>query len=101
MSSRDLIVLPEAADDLRSAYWWYEEQGLGLGEEFIRVIQACFHSIQKKPETYRQVLGSYRRALARRFPYAIFYEFTEDKIYIYSVFHCSRDPSKWKARLKK
>jgi plasmid stabilization system protein ParE len=98
--NRELVVLPEAADDLRRAYWWYEEQNLGLGEEFIRAIQACFLSIQKNPETYRLVLDPYRRALARRFPYAIFYEFTEEKIYIYSVFHCSQDQSKWKARLK-
>jgi plasmid stabilization system protein ParE len=98
--NRDFVVLPEAANDLRKAYWWYEEQNLGLGEEFMRTVLACFHSIQKNPEIYRLVFGSYRRALVRRFPYAVFYEFTEEKMYIYSVFHCSQDPSKWKARLK-
>jgi hypothetical protein len=34
-----------------------------------------------------------------RFPFEIFYELTVDSITIYSVFHCSQDPQKWRKRL--
>lgn len=42
---------------------------------------------------------NYRRGLVRRFPYAIFYEYLEGMVTIYSVFHTSRDPGKRRQRL--
>jgi hypothetical protein len=36
--------------------------------------------------------------LVRRFPYAIFYEYAGGKVFIYSIFHTSRDPKKWRSR---
>jgi plasmid stabilization system protein ParE len=42
---------------------------------------------------------TYRRALVRRFPYAIFYEHAGDVVTVYSVFHTSQDPAKWRQRL--
>ena len=41
----------------------------------------------------------YRRALVRRFPYAVFYEYVKGTVVIYGVFHTSRDPDKWRLRL--
>ncbi|WP_442944469.1 type II toxin-antitoxin system RelE/ParE family toxin [Nostoc sp.] len=43
---------------------------------------------------------TYRRATIRRFPYVIFYEFNEQEIIIYAVFHCSQDPEKWRSHLQ-
>jgi plasmid stabilization system protein ParE len=40
-----------------------------------------------------------RRALTRRFPYAIFYLVDEEQVVVIAVFHSSRDPKEWKARL--
>jgi len=51
------------------------------------------------PELYAKVHEEYRRALVRRFPYAIFYEYTGGKVFIYSIFHTSRNPKKWRNRL--
>ena len=48
---------------------------------------------------YQVVHVTYRRALTRRFPYAIFYEYADDTVTVYSVFHTSRDPEKWRQRL--
>lgn len=48
---------------------------------------------------YPAVLTHYRRAVVRRFPYVIFYDVEPERIVVYAVFHCSQDPSKWKARL--
>jgi hypothetical protein len=33
------------------------------------------------------------------FPYAVFYEYAEQTVTVYSVFHTSRDPEKWRERL--
>lgn len=45
------------------------------------------------------IFEKYRRALIRRFPYAIFYEYLADTIYIYSIFHTAQNPDKWRQRL--
>jgi hypothetical protein len=42
---------------------------------------------------------NYRRGLVRRFPYAVFYEYAEDTVTIYGIFHTSRNPEKWRQRL--
>jgi plasmid stabilization system protein ParE len=62
-------ILPEAEQDAADAYGWYEERQPGLGEEFLRCVEACMQSIRRKPEIYSLVHESYRRALVRRFPY--------------------------------
>jgi plasmid stabilization system protein ParE len=95
----ELILAPEAQQDLSDAYAWYESRRLGLGEEFLSCIDACIQVIRRTPAVYPVVYENYRRALARRFPYAIFYEHTGVIVTIYGVFHTSRDPNKLRQRL--
>ena len=77
------ILLPDAERDIAEGYDWYEKREPGLGEELLRCVDACFLSIRRNPEMYAFAHESYRRALVRRFPYAIFYEHFEDTITIY------------------
>ena len=95
----ELIFAPEAETDIGEAFGWYEKQRPGLGEEFLSCVDACIKKICRTPEIYAKVYKQYRRALVRRFPYAIFYEYTGETIVIYCVFHTSRDPRKWRDRL--
>ncbi len=90
---------PEATRDIVEAYGWYEQRRAGLGEEFLSCIDACIGRICRTPETHAVIHESYRRALLRRFPYAVFYEYSEAKVTVYCVFHTSRDPGKWQQRL--
>ena len=41
----------------------------------------------------------YRRALVRRFPYAVFYGYDGDAVTVQAVLHTARDPAKWRQRL--
>jgi plasmid stabilization system protein ParE len=95
----ELILAPEAELDLAEAYAWYEKRRAGLGEEFLSSVDACLESIRRQPEMYALVHEMYRRALIRRFPFAIFYEYSEAAVTVYSGFHTSRDPEKWRQRL--
>ena len=95
----DLKIAPEAQQDVDGAYSWYEDRRPGLGEEFLGCLDACIQTISRMPELYAKVHEEYRRALVRRFPYAIFYEYTGGKVIVYSIFHTSRDPKKWRNRL--
>jgi plasmid stabilization system protein ParE len=95
----ELILAPEAQFDLVEAYAWYEKRRAGLGEEFLSSVDACLESIRRQPEMYVLVHETYRRALIRRFPFAVFYEYAEGAVTVYSVFNTSRDPEKWRQRL--
>ena len=95
----ELILAPEAAQDIAESYAWYEIQRPGLGEDFLICIEACLQAICRTPEMHSAVHESYRRGLVRRFPYAVFYEYAEGTVTVYGVFHTSRDPNKWRQRL--
>jgi plasmid stabilization system protein ParE len=92
-------LLPEARDDLDDAYAWYEKQQTGLGEELLARVEACLDSILIRPTMHERVRKDYRRALVRRFPYAVYYSFDEQFVWIYAVFHTARKPSRWRKRL--
>jgi plasmid stabilization system protein ParE len=96
---RDVILLPEARQDVRAAYDWYESQSSGLGNEFIDSVDACLSRIRRNPEINSIIYKTFRRALTRRFPFAVFYEINGGDLVIYAVFHCARDPLKWERRL--
>ena len=95
----ELIIAPEAAQDIDEAYGWYECQRAGLGEEFLNCVDACIQAICRMPEMHAKVYEDYRRGLVRRFPYAIFYEYAGGAVTVYCVFHTARDPAKWRQRL--
>jgi plasmid stabilization system protein ParE len=94
-----LFFAPEAERDLAEAFAWYEEQRPGLGEELLRCIEACIEAIRRTPGIHSVVHESYRRGLVRRFPYAVFYEYRNERIIVIAVFHTARDPNKWRGRL--
>jgi plasmid stabilization system protein ParE len=95
----ELAISPEAANDIESAYAWYEKRRIGLGEEFLGCVDAIIQALSRAPEMYPKAYKEYRRALVRRFPYAVFYESGDRIIIIHAVFHTARDPEKWRERL--
>lgn len=64
----DLIIAPEAEQDLAEGYLWYEGQRPGLGEDFLTSVDAVFQAIRRNPEMYAIVHGAYRRGLCGGFP---------------------------------
>jgi plasmid stabilization system protein ParE len=96
----EFVIAPGAEQDIADAYDWYETRQFGLGEEFLNCVDACVEATRRNPEMYPVVHENYRRALIRRFPYAAFYEFEEGAVTIYSIFHTSQYPGKWRHRIQ-
>lgn len=96
------IFHPDAERELQEARAWYESQRLGLGDEFVTAVEACISKIQESPMSFPVVLNGIRRAKLRRFrAYSIMYEpVSPQTLYVYSVFHGSRDPRTWRRRLR-
>lgn len=94
----DVIFRPEAEEDLLAAYGWYQEKQAGLGEEFLRCVEAVLHQISRYPEANACVHREIRRGLTRRFPYGVFYIIEAEKAIVLAVFHASRNPRAWRRR---
>jgi plasmid stabilization system protein ParE len=100
MAKKIITLTPEAEIDSDQGYFWYESRRVGLGREFLTTVDACLQSISRNPKMYQTVYKGYRKAVVRRFPYAVIYEETEAEIIVYSVFDCRQSPKKWRERLK-
>lgn len=93
--SYEIIVRPEAAREVQEAFDWYEEKSEGLGLEFLRAADACMAGIKRNPFASPVIYQEVRRSLLRRFPYALFYIITEERIIVLACFHAKRDPVDW------
>jgi plasmid stabilization system protein ParE len=63
-------------------------------------IDDALSRIIRNPELYPVVYRTLRRAVVRRFPFAVFYEVTADEIQVVAIFHSRRDPETWKLRVE-
>jgi len=81
-----------AMNDLDIAFEWYEEQRRGLGYDFLDCVEASIEIIQKMPKLYAKHHEQFRRALARRFPFSIFYTIEEKEIVVHAIFDNRQDP---------
>ncbi|MFY7884040.1 MAG: type II toxin-antitoxin system RelE/ParE family toxin [Dolichospermum sp.] len=93
-----LVFRPEVGDDLRDAYDWYESQQAGLGDEFIDCVDDLLNQIGMMPESYAIVYLDIRRAVIKRFPYAVYYRVISSRVVVTAIFHGRRDPKSWRSR---
>ena len=93
-----LLVRPAAAADIDEAYRWYERQRVGLGEEFLSAVDAALQDLAAHPAAYAVIHRQTRRALLRRFPYAIFYRLYDENVIVIACMHGRRNPRRWKGR---
>ena len=97
----ELVMAVEAEQDVADAYNYYERQRVGLGEDYLARVDACIQGIRRAPKAHAYFMADYRRALVRRFPYAVYYTYddADDRLTVYCIFHTSRDPDKLRERL--
>ena len=77
----------------------YEAQRPNLGTEFIAEIERCMALAAGQPKAYAVVRKNTRRVTTRRFPYSIYFRAEQRRIVVLAVFHGSRDPAIWQARV--
>src|ERR1051325_1079287 len=92
--------LPEADTDLAEARVWYRLQRDGLDVELMQRIDEPLRKISDAPRRYPLIHRHLRRAIVRQFPFAIFYEVTDNEIVVFAVSHSRRNPKQLTSRLK-
>lgn len=93
-----LVFRPEVQEELNEAYNWYESKQPGLGDEFLGCIDEMLNQICLMPESYPVVYRDVRRAVVRRFPYAVYYRIVSSRVIVTAIFHGRRDPKAWQTR---
>ena len=97
---RYLLISDAASDaDIEAAFYWYESEQPGLGFEFLDEVRAVYIRILDGPLKYQELRSGIRRALTRRFPYAIYFSIEDDVIKVIAVLDTSRDPAEWQLRI--
>jgi hypothetical protein len=87
--TRSVSLRAPAIADVAEAHAWYEEQRPGLGEAFVAQVDAVLESVASQPEAHAVVEEGMRRALLRRFPYAVFYVVEGDDVDFRAVLSCT------------
>jgi toxin ParE1/3/4 len=89
---------PLAEQEVNDAAQYYELESTGLGEAFLAEVERCCASIVDHPDAGQTTLGSTRRRLLRRFPYAVLYSTRPGLIRVLAVMNLKRRPAYWVGR---
>lgn len=92
-------ILPEAECDLEMGADFYEAQREGLGRYFNDCLTSDIESLRIYAGAHQRQ-HNLHRGMSKRFPFAIFYEVTNDIIDIYAVLDCRQDPAAIQTRLE-
>lgn len=98
MSDYRLVSTPEADLEIERAFQWYENEQSGLGVEFLEELRRAYHQIVDNPLKYPIIRLNTRRALVRRFPYAVYFATENETVIVLAVLHTSRNPAAWQRR---
>ena len=97
MTSR-VLFRPQARAELLEAQAWYEKQAPGLGADFALTVAAATAGIGRFPHAHPAVHGNIRKAVLRRFPYALLYVAEAESVVVLGCYHHRRDPEGWHSR---
>lgn len=93
--------LPEAEAEHLDHVAWFERQVPGLGARYLADVDETLARIAEAPHRMAQLDGSgIRRALLRRFPYALYYAIRDQAPLIIAVAAHRRRPRYWSSRLR-
>jgi hypothetical protein len=86
-------ILDRAENDLVAGYWFYEAQLPGLGTDFRESLYSDIGGLEQTAGIHRVVYRNYHRALAKRFPFAVFYTVSDQTVLVHAVVDCRREPT--------
>lgn len=99
MKVREIIILREVADDLNEGKAFYDQSEPGVGDYFWDSLLADIESLIIYAGIHSRAQGLFRM-LARRFPYAIYYEIAAEVVYVVAVLPMRRSPEWIKRKLE-
>lgn len=89
----------DALADLDAGFCFYENQEPELGDYFSSQLRADIDGLKITAGTHCQPYRHLYRLLSQKFPYAVFYEFSDSRVLIVAVVDSRRDPGWIKTHL--
>ena len=89
-----------AETDLLEGYAFYEQLQAGIGEYFLDSLFADIDALALFAGTHPKPDGRLHRTLAKRFPFAVYYEVRDDIATVVAVLDCRQNPASITQRLK-
>jgi toxin ParE1/3/4 len=77
---------------------WYEKERTGLGLEFLDEIGRLLTRVAATPKQFPIIHRDVRKAVAKRFPYCLYFRVRDQRIVVLAVFHSARNPAVWQER---
>jgi hypothetical protein len=80
----------------------YDDDRVGLGDEFIEALDDSLQTILSSPQTWpvwpgiKQASPPIQRYVMDRFPYAVGYQVMGDAVVVVTVAHAKRRPGYWR-----
>lgn len=99
MKVKDVVTLKEVANDLNDGKAFYDQREVGVGNYFWDSLVADIESLIIYAGIHNKKYGLYRM-LAKRFPYAVYYEIENEIAYVVVVLPMRRDPAWIERKLK-
>jgi plasmid stabilization system protein ParE len=97
---RKIVFRHQARNELDEAGDWYEKERTGLGLEFFAEIDRLLLRVTNNPEQFPILYRGTRKAVARRFPYCVYFRERNRLIVVVAVFHSARNPAVWQNRIR-
>lgn len=89
---------PEAEIELIAEAMYYEERSPGLGDRFIREVQAAVELASVFPRIGAPHKYGTRRVFPRKFPFAVVYQELQAELVVLAIAPFPRKPAYWRAR---
>lgn len=92
-------ILPAALEDLDRGRRFYARQRKSLGNYFIDALFSDIDSLELYAGIHMKVFD-FHRLLAKRFPYAVYYQVDGETCIVFRVLDCRQEPEKTMDDLK-
>ena len=87
-----------AYEDLQKAKLFYDEQDTCLGDYFIDSMLVDLDSLRFYGGIHEKHFGYYKM-LAKRFPFAVYYDIEEESVVVHAILDTRQDPNTTELRL--
>jgi toxin ParE1/3/4 len=95
--TRKVSFRPEAEAEALETRDWYEGRQTGLGAAFRQALDDAVERIAANPLEFQRARDETRRAILRRFPYAVYFRIAGDDIVVLAV-HGRQHERRWQSR---
>ena len=96
--SYDIVFHIKAKKELFNIEIWYLEKNVNVHKKFVIAFFEMMDVLKRNPKIFAKVYNNKRKANLKKFPYSIVFFIEENKIFIISIFHHSRNPLIWEKR---